>query len=166
MRIADVREELVRHRWKKYPTRSLEQITHIILHHSATSGGKPQSFAYFHVNFYGWPGIGYHYVISKDGLIFKTNSLTTVSFHTRGLNECGIGICLVGNYNIDFPSSAQLSALGELLDILVRYLPRVKVILHRQAPLAKTACPGKNVTLELVKELMELRRNGRKLQSS
>lgn len=44
----------------------------------------------------GWAGIGYHYVIDRDGSIGKGRPLSRVGAHTRGHNRDSVGICLIG----------------------------------------------------------------------
>ncbi len=143
MRIIDVRESLPRHRWKRYSRRRLIDVSHVVIHHSGTRSGTPEAFARFHVDIYGWPGIGYHYVIRKDGTIFKTNALTDISYHARNLNGVSVGICLIGNFNHETPVSAQLSALKELVEVLRKYLTVKEVIFHRDVEGSRTVCPGK-----------------------
>lgn len=44
----------------------------------------------------GWWGIGYHFVIRRDGKLEKGRPLEMVGAHARGHNRTSIGICLVG----------------------------------------------------------------------
>ncbi|OGK10591.1 MAG: hypothetical protein A2Y63_06690 [Candidatus Riflebacteria bacterium RBG_13_59_9] len=113
-----------------------------MVHHSGTRGGTPEDFARYHVYVNGWPGIGYHYVISREGTVYKTNALSTISYHARGANMESVGLCLVGNFNLDIPSGQQLDSLNSLLLILRHHLPRSRVVLHREVPSARTSCPG------------------------
>lgn len=142
MKIVDVRNKLPRHPVKRYLTRELTSITHVVLHHSGTREGSPMSFAKYHVFLRGWPGIGYHYVINKDGTIYKTNSLSTISYHTRGLNRESVGICLIGNFSVEIPRSAELASLFYLLGLFWKYFPHWEVIFHRDAVGSRTVCPG------------------------
>ncbi len=142
MRIVDIRDELAHSRSRKYATRPLRSIDKLIVHHSGTRGGTPKSFAWHHVHARGWPGIGYHYVVSPDGVIFKTNALTTVSYHARGANLDGVGICLVGDFNRSEPTDAQMESLTGLLRLLLRHYPRARIMLHREVRGSRTSCPG------------------------
>ncbi len=148
MRIVDVRDELARSRSRKYATRHLRSIEQLVVHHSGTRGGTPKDFAWYHVHTRGWPGIGYHYVISPDGVVFKTNALSTISYHARGANLAGVGICLVGDFNRSAPADAQMSSLTELLRLLLRYYPKARVVLDREVPGSRTSCPGMNFPVE------------------
>jgi len=44
----------------------------------------------------GWRGIGYHYVIDRDGSIATGRHLNTTGAHVKGHNTGSVGICLIG----------------------------------------------------------------------
>jgi N-acetylmuramoyl-L-alanine amidase len=44
----------------------------------------------------GWKGIGYHFVVDRNGDIAKGRDLNTVGAHVKGHNTGTIGVCLVG----------------------------------------------------------------------
>jgi len=152
VRILDVRNELPHHPRRRYAKRPLSAISRLVLHHSGTRGGSPESFARYHTWVRGWPGIGYHYVIARDGTVYKTNALSAISYHARGANLTGVGICLVGNFNYDEPKSEQLRAVRELIRLLKDYFTSASVIFHRDIPTSHTTCPGANMPDDL-KEL-------------
>lgn len=135
---------------KAYGTRRLSQIQQVVLHHSATpssaKGSNPYSYANFHVDSRGWPGIGYHYVIQPDGRIFQTNELATVSNHVQNANTRSIGICLSGNFDEEKPSEAAVASLIWLLrhikDNIGRELP---VKEHNDFTRTKS-CPGSGLS--------------------
>lgn len=150
LRIVDVRASLPVSRRRKYATRQLASIMRLVVHHSGTDGGTPESFAAYHTYALGWPGIGYHYVVAQDGTVYKTNALSTVSYHARGANLNGVGICLVGDFNRKVPTQAQLHNLRGLLRVLKLHLPKAELMLHREVPGAQTTCPGRNFTRDLL----------------
>ena len=123
MEIKDVVNKLPTHPTKKYIKRPITAITTTVVHHSLTvdlSGDKDiYAFARYHVNNHGWPGIGYHYVIDRDGTIYKTNYLTTKSYHVGNHNIYCIGVCLVGDFRTDDPTYIQYKSLYDLLENLV-----------------------------------------------
>ena len=47
----------------------------------------------------GWSGIGYHYVIRRDGRIESGRPVEQAGAHASGYNANSIGICLVGGIN-------------------------------------------------------------------
>jgi N-acetyl-anhydromuramyl-L-alanine amidase AmpD len=113
----------------------------------------------------GWLGCGYHYVIHEDGSIFQGRPLYTVGAHARGYNDTSIGICTVGNFEIEYPTLCQQEALGKLLLYFINDKLRgqsLSIIRHKDV--AATLCPGKNFTYFIpvveykkVKEYSELK---------
>ena len=94
----DCRDKLIRHPYKTYDGRPLNAIQKIAVHHSLTSSGSAESFARYHVKHNGWPGIGYHFVIEKDGTVKWCNDLEIKCYHVGNSNRMSIGICLVGDF--------------------------------------------------------------------
>lgn len=129
--------------------------THIIVHHSATDQGDALLFDKAHLN-KGWDGIGYHFVIDngsldrKDGQVEVSprwlKQLPGAHCKADGMNERGIGICLVGNFNNERPSSRQMNALAHLVCQLKTYyrISEGHVYGHGQVHGASTECPGRN----------------------
>jgi N-acetylmuramoyl-L-alanine amidase len=78
LQIKNIIDTLAKHKAKTYKTRSTDKIKYIIVHHSATVQGSAESFANYHVKNNGWPGIGYHFVITKKGEIYQTNHIKTI----------------------------------------------------------------------------------------
>jgi len=131
----------------------------IVVHNSGTREGNARIFDYYHRNVRHMPnGLAYHFVIgngtsSEDGQIEIGNRWTRQlqggHVHSDYLNNIALGICLVGDFNRDLPTRAQLEALDEL----IRYLRiRVGKIDHKPAivkahreinpPQWPTDCPG------------------------
>jgi len=120
--LKDYRDKLAKHPVKLYATRALSAITHIAVHHSATKTGSAEAFARYHVNTSGWPGIGYHFVIEKDGIIKWTNNLQVVSYHVGNSNRKAVGICLTGDFSEQEPTREQWDSLFDLLKTLLAEL--------------------------------------------
>lgn len=151
-------DSLPRHAIKRYGKRRLSQIKYIVVHHSAAKGKNAQYYAAYHINKRGWPGIGYHFVIERDGTIKQTNLLTTVSYHVKGYNTASIGISLSGNFEEQKPTPAQLAALIHLIKTLKRKIsPALQVKGHRE--LRPTLCPGKHVDMKHIRTLTQLRQS-------
>lgn len=53
----------------------------------------------------GWQGIGYHYVILRDGTLERGRPLKFMGAHVKGHNQDNIGICMVGG--IDEQGNAE-----------------------------------------------------------
>ena len=128
---------------------------YIVIHHSATESGSVEAFDRMH-QAKGWDETGYHFVITNgqgggNGAIEVGGRWSKQKWgsHTGGTphneyNNYGIGICLVGDFTQKPPSREQLDSLKRLVTFLMdRYrIPPSRVVGHRDAPNAKTACPG------------------------
>lgn len=88
----------------------------------------------------GWNGVGYHYVIRRDGTIEVGRFETVVGAHVEGHNAKSIGVCWVGSVK---PGKAQYVALvGMLRDLMDRYKLGVSCVFgHRELNDGKT-CPN------------------------
>lgn len=130
----------------------------IVLHHSASGSHTTwQDIHQWHLK-NGWAGIGYHYVIHADGIIYRGRPEDKAGAHAyqdakHEANSDGIGICLVGNFMSSHPTGTQLDALVELIrDIWKRY-PGIPVIGHRDV--MATACPGRSFPWADLKKRLE-----------
>jgi N-acetylmuramoyl-L-alanine amidase len=136
---------------KKYGKRNLSQIKYIVIHHSAADGFTAFDYALWHLK-RGWPGIGYHYVIEKDGKVNQTNELDTISYHAKDHNTASIGISLSGNLSKHAPSAQQMESLIALIkEIKGKVGQSIQVRGHRE--LQATECPGKLVDLDVIRNL-------------
>jgi LysM repeat protein len=140
----DERATLTKHTTKKFPTRSVSKITTIIVHHSLTKSGSAKAFSNYHVKSNGWPGIGYHFVIEKDGDIVWCNDLETKSYHVGNSNGFCVGICLIGDFRSEEPTNEQLESLFKLSKALMEDLNITSEFVkgHSEMPGYSTkACP-------------------------
>lgn len=115
----------------------------LILHHSGTTTCTPDGVHSSHIG-NGWAGIGYHYLVRKDGTIYRGRPEDTVGAHAYGANSHSIGICFEGNYEVEQSmSSAQLAAGQALVADIKRRWSITKVIGHKDVAGSTTDCPGK-----------------------
>jgi N-acetyl-anhydromuramyl-L-alanine amidase AmpD len=133
--------------WKSYSKRSLSEIDQVVIHHSLTTSGSAVEYAKYHVDNNGWPGIGYHYVISKDGEIVQSQPLKVISFHVSGQNTRSIGICLTGNYDTQQPTEAQLDACVKLIRWLQDKELKRKLEIAGHNQYSSKSCPGRNINV-------------------
>ena len=125
----------------------MRTITEIIIHCSATVEGKDYSAAEidrWHKQ-RGWKGIGYHYVIGRDGSVEQGRPIEQVGAHCAGRNAHSIGICYIGGLDKngkpkDTRTQAQRQSLLELVDRLLQQFPDATVHTHNE--FANKACPG------------------------
>jgi N-acetyl-anhydromuramyl-L-alanine amidase AmpD len=134
---------LQRHRTKRYGTRSGDDIQTLVIHHSAVPPSVgPKRIADYHVKNLDWPGMGYHFVVAEDGIIYQGNAITTVSFHAAKVNPRGVGICFLGNFNKKVPPAAQLQAGAHLVAWLMQELNLDLETVKGHKEYMSTACPG------------------------
>ena len=130
-----------------------DSTTRIVIHHTGNSVDDDLSAEQIHASHkaQGWVGIGYHFVIRKDGTVELGRPDWTVGAHAEGFNYCSIGVHVCGNFNMAEPTKAQLDALPMLLaDICDAYdlIASDSVVMgHRD--LMATACPGDNLYKQL-----------------
>lgn len=122
----------------------------LILHHSGTITCTPNGVHSSHIN-NGWAGIGYHYLVRKDGTIYRGRPEDTVGAHAYGANSHSIGVCFEGNYEVEqnMPA-AQLVAGQALVADIKRRWGITKVIGHKDVAGATTDCPGKYFPLAVI----------------
>lgn len=141
----------------------LKKVNKIIIHHSQSEKISLNKIRELHVNIRGWEDIGYHYIIGnksefvEDGKIYKGREKKFVGAHVFGQNFDSIGICLMGNLDINPPTKKQIQSLIKLLkELLKEYNLSVKDIkCHNEFPEVIKSCPGKNFDLEKVKKHLE-----------
>ncbi|HEX4665023.1 MAG TPA: peptidoglycan recognition family protein [Chthoniobacterales bacterium] len=142
------RAPVLRERWK-----------FIIVHNSGTRQGNARIFDYYHRHVRRMHnGLAYHFVIgngtsSGNGEIEVggrwRRQINGGHVHSDYLNNISLGICLVGDFNRDQPTRAQLDSCEEL----IRYLRarcgkvdrhEIPVRPHREMnpPRWPTDCPG------------------------
>jgi LysM repeat protein len=130
--------------------------THLVVHHSGVEAGNAKSYDGAHRRRGMENGLAYHFVIgngrdSGDGLIEIgprwPRQLYGGHVRSQAMNDHGIGICLVGNFEKRVPGKRQLTALFSLLDWLrADGLPGSavpKVTVHRWVDINHTVCPGR-----------------------
>ena len=89
--------------------------------------------------------IGYHFIIDRSGRIWQGRDEAYQGAHVSGQNANNLGILLLGNYDVQQPTAAQLASLDRLLRHVMRayQVPKSRVYCHGE--LANTRCPGVNL---------------------
>ncbi len=133
--------------------RPLSQVNYLAIHHTAGPDTQsPVEIANYHINNNGWGGIGYHFLIAKDGNVFYVGDISTARANVANLNEQVLGICIIGNFTQGrVPSNEQLDSAHKLCDFFINNYPDLsnvtswdKVRGHKELPGQSTACPGDN----------------------
>lgn len=133
----------------------MRKIKEIIVHCSATPEGRDYTVAdidRWHKQ-RGWKGIGYHYVVYRDGSVRKGRDVSETGAHCEGHNANSIGICYIGGCAADGKTPkdtrtpAQRAALRDLIELLKTEYTSATIHGHRE--FAAKACPCFDVKTDL-----------------
>jgi hypothetical protein len=137
----------------------------IVIHHSASPSGSAAVFDKEHRE-KGWDELGYHFVIgngtdSGDGQVEVGSRWPKQKWGAHAktpdnrYNDFGIGICLVGNFDIERPTPRQMQSLAKLTAYLMRtyHISESDVIGHRDTK--PTDCPGRNMNVQIVRRMAD-----------
>lgn len=135
----------------------MRKISKIILHHSLTKDSKTVSVGAirkYHTKTLSWSDIGYHFLIElmRDDIeIVCGRMLDKKGSHCRGFNTDSIGICFIGNYDLEEPSKEMWDAGVKLVAFLMRQYDIISIKGHVDYNSKKT-CPGKLFDLQKFRE--------------
>lgn len=132
---------------------------YIVVHNSGTRQGNAAAFDYYHRHFRRMQnGLAYHFVIGNgtstgNGQVEIGDrwrrQINGGHVHSDYLNNIALGICLVGDFNRDQPTRAQLDCCEELIRYLRQrcgkvgdHWPIVKPHRDINPPRWPTDCPG------------------------
>lgn len=103
---------------------------------------RKQKFPKSSLGFY----CGYHYFISKTGVVTQARADKDIGAHTIGYNDKSIAITLAGNFDATLPTKAQETTLKRILEALMtKYsIPLQNIVPHRK--FAKKSCYGKKLS--------------------
>lgn len=111
-------------------SRSLTNVTHLIIHHSAGQTTSSDfaavvlSYWDYHVNGHGWADIGYNWLVDPNGVLYKGRAWKSdteenvLGAHNSGKNGNTAGICFIGNYESSIPSDIGLNKTAEIAAFL------------------------------------------------
>lgn len=131
------------------------------IHHTAgptTDGPDPaarlRQIQAYHIDSNGWCDIGYHFVVTQGGALYQgiSNEART-GIHVGNQNTGNVGISLIGNFQEQTVSTAQLNATAAMArwvsDTYNIALNRTNVKGHQEWPGQSTACPGNDMMAKM-----------------
>lgn len=132
-----------------------------IIHHSGGTDANPLADTSHHTAsmMESWHltkfenGLGYTFVIHKDGQVWRGRPEHHSGAHVVGQNAQSIGICLAGNFDATLPTKEQEEAFKELYRYLVGIYGKLPIHYHRD--FATKTCPGKKITKDYFAKLAE-----------
>jgi hypothetical protein len=167
-----------------WPIMENSNIAKFVIHHTAenlqternrTAKEIMRAIYYYHTITRGWGDIGYNFVVDRFGNVYEgragyeKNERIPVGAHVAFRNVGTVGIALMGNFQEEKPTKAQINVLALLISDLGRQLnidplgnsifqgkKMPNIVGHRQVAVKGhgTACPGVN----MMKKLPELRK--------
>jgi len=134
----------------------------IIVHHSAA----PRTQSLGEINAYhksigftlsslgSW--VGYHYVILADGTLSQTRLDSDEGCHTVGQNTSSLGICLLGNFDVELPTTAQIASLKTFLEekTLLYGIPQSEIFPHRK--FSPKSCYGSRLSDKWAMQVLQV----------
>ena len=112
-----------------------------ILHHAEAETCSPQDIHAWHKE-RGWAGAGYHFLVRKDGKVYRLRPEWAIGAHATGNNSDSIGICFEGAFNYETMGQVQIQAGRDLVAYLKNKYGFEKVQRHKDV--GQTDCPGSN----------------------
>lgn len=144
---------------KKETTTMRKKWQGIILHHSLSEDGETLNFKAikkYHEH-KGFDDVSYHFVVEEykeEPVVICGRPLYQEGAHTlKGFNKTHLGVCIVGNFNID---NLEVKTEEKLVDFLaglciITEIPASAIKGHKEADTGRT-CPGDFFPLENIKE--------------
>lgn len=130
----------------------------ITLHHSAeatppeldgslgASAHAVRRIQFAHMNSSGYGDIGYHFLIDPAGRVFQGRELEWQGAHASGKNNRdNLGVCLLGNFESQYPTPKALQALSELIERFGSQHAIGRSDLKAHLDFKNTLCPGRNL---------------------
>lgn len=111
----------------------------IILHHADAKNCSAEDIHRWHLN-NGWSGAGYHFLVRRDGKVYRLRPEDKVGAHAYGANYDSLGICFEGDYMEEDMPAEQIKAGQELVTYLKHKYNITTVQKHKDV--CATSCPG------------------------
>ncbi|MDX1687062.1 MAG: N-acetylmuramoyl-L-alanine amidase [Candidatus Promineifilaceae bacterium] len=129
--------------WLVYPEPLAGWLKTVIVHHSALEFYQgPQAIQRLHMGQRGWADVGYHFLVDGLGQLYEGRAFNVRGAHTGGFNTGSVGVCLLGNFDVVRPATAQLETLRTLADHLREAYTVTHLAGHRDFQPEATSCPG------------------------
>ena len=134
----------------------LKKVNFIAVHHSQRKIDSVKRIRDLHIKTNKWEDIGYHYLIDKKCKIHVGRSEKFIGAHVFGHNKNSVGICLIGNFDEEKPTKAQIRTLIKFLKNKIKKfkIPIKNILGHREFSGVTKTCPGKFVDMGKIREII------------
>lgn len=142
------------------PTRSkvnaMNGISKLTIHHEgwtainftdeSTTAARIEKIRQYHTGpDRGWGDIGYHYIVDRAGRVWEGRPVQYQGAHVSQNNEHNVGILVLGNFDKQAPSNAQLKVLYDAVSVLSKQHSIKSAMVRSHQEITSTECPGKNM---------------------
>lgn len=111
----------------------------------ATTAERIEKIRKYHTGEKRWGDIGYHYIVDRAGRVWEGRPIQYQGAHVSQNNEHNIGILVLGNFEKQSPSSAQLKTLHSTCASLAKQHKIKTALIRSHREINPTTCPGKNM---------------------
>lgn len=129
----------------------LGQVKRIILHHAEAKSCSIEDIHRWHLN-NGWSGCGYHFLVRKDGTVYRGRPENKLGAHTSNHNTGSLGICFEGAFNQETMAETQIKSGQELVTYLCDKYRLLKANVYKHKDFNSTDCPGNNFPFETIQQ--------------
>lgn len=133
--------------WYVYPGNLADEYSTVAIHHSAIpldTDETMQSVQDLHMDSNHWADVGYHYVVDKNGIVYEGRDIHVRGASVAGYNTGTIGVCVMGNFELDLPLEIQLAVLQQVVNWLTKTYTLTHLAGHGEFN-PESVCPGKNM---------------------
>ncbi|MGB0766073.1 MAG: peptidoglycan recognition protein family protein [Phycisphaeraceae bacterium] len=141
------------------PTRSkvnaMSGISKLTIHHEgwtavnftskSATAERIEKIRKYHTGENRWGDIGYHYIVDRAGRVWEARPIQYQGAHVSQNNEHNVGILVLGNFEKQSPSSAQLKALYSATAAIARQNRINPAMVRSHREINPTTCPGRNL---------------------
>ncbi|MDR1612382.1 MAG: N-acetylmuramoyl-L-alanine amidase [Planctomycetota bacterium] len=136
--------------------KAMNGVTRITIHHEGSGKGNldanPAQVAATlrliqqqHRKRMGAGDIGYHFIVDRTGAIWQGRDWQYQGAHVSGANSHNIGVMLLGNFEFQQPTPAQIASLRRVTVSLMRKYGLSCKDIYGHSDLSNTQCPGKHL---------------------
>jgi hypothetical protein len=134
--------------WRTYEGDLRDDYQTLVVHHSVIDEGDDLltllEVQRLHREDRQWADVAYHFFIGKQGAVYEGRAMNVRGTHVAGYNTGSLGVCLLGDFMTNTPSTEQLDMLRQLSRWLVVRLQLTHLAGHRDFN-PETLCPGDNL---------------------
>lgn len=140
----------------------MRKITEIIIHCTGTLPNvSPRSIKNYHVNSLKYKDVGYNFIISKDGMIWRGRPISEIGAHCIGHNTNSIGIAYIGGLKSDGTTANTITKEQRIS--MLRLINALKVIfelnnthirMHNEFANKECPCFSKTVFISMMENTL------------